>query len=100
MPRLFGPLLWAEKSHNNNSPIRNLSIMRFPFLRLNKSQPIRRSDKSQPIRKKLSQSDALISEVLERRQMLAADMTLYDVEFETMPANLSKLDANSYSLGW
>ncbi len=74
--------------------------MRFPFFRLNKSQPIRRSNKSQPIRKKLSQSDALISEVLERRQMLAADMTLYDVEFETMPANLSKLDANSYSLGW
>ena len=74
--------------------------MRFPFFRLSKSQPIYKSKKSQPIRKKLSQSDALISEVLERRQMLAADMTLYDVEFETMPANLSKLDANSYSLGW
>jgi hypothetical protein len=80
--------------------------MRFLFFRLNKSQPIRRSNKSQPIRKKLSQSDALISEVLERRQMLSAndtvyfDVTLFDKD-STDPQPVSWENSSaSYSAPW
>ncbi|MGI9460792.1 MAG: hypothetical protein ACR2NF_12400 [Pirellulales bacterium] len=64
--------------------------------------------KQRQSRKRIAQRDNLISEVLERREMLTGDMTLYNVELENLP-NLeiennplifNKLDPNSYSLGW
>ena len=80
--------------------------MRFPFFRLSKSQPIYKSKKSQPIRTKLSQSDALISEVLERRQMFSAnDTTYFDVELKdnttgTEQPVLWETSSFSYSAPW